>query len=70
MQTGPYLTITGNSSIGARRADVPGGDLLAPADQRNINDPVNKAAFPVAPNDRFAAAYPPRNLQMQVMLTF
>jgi hypothetical protein len=30
-QTGPYYTITGNTSIGTRRADYVGGDVLLPA---------------------------------------
>jgi hypothetical protein len=56
LQTGPYLTITGNTSIGGRRADYVGGSLLAPMDQRNINNWIDKAAFSVAPNDRFGNA--------------
>jgi hypothetical protein len=53
LQTGQYYTPTANTSIGVRRADYLGGDTLAPADQRNINNWINKAAFGSAPADRF-----------------
>ncbi|MDQ2900725.1 MAG: carboxypeptidase regulatory-like domain-containing protein, partial [Acidobacteriota bacterium] len=53
LQTGQYYTVTGNTSIGGRRADYLGGAALAPADQRNNNNWINKAAFAPAPNDRF-----------------
>lgn len=53
LQTGQYYTVTANTSIGGRRADYLGGDVLAPSDQRNINNWINKAAFGPAPNDRF-----------------
>ena len=57
-QTGAPLTITANTSIGARRADFLGGDPYLPASQRF--DPaspgvvrwLNPAAFAVAPESR------------------
>ena len=48
LQTGPYATITGNTSIGTRRANYLGGDVLAPEGQRNINNWINLNAFAVA----------------------
>lgn len=53
LQTGQYYSITGNTSIGVRRADYVGGDVLAPSGQRDINNWINKAAFASAPNDRY-----------------
>jgi hypothetical protein len=53
LQTGPYLTVTGQTSIGARRADYVGGDVLAPSGQQNVNNWINKAAFTIAPQDRY-----------------
>jgi hypothetical protein len=53
LQSGQYYTITGNTSIGSRRADYIGGDVLMPSGERNINNWINKAAFAPAPNDRF-----------------
>jgi hypothetical protein len=53
LQTGQYYTITGNTSIGTRRADYVGGPVLVPSDQRNINAWINKAAFAPAAADRF-----------------
>ncbi len=54
LQSGQYYTVTGDTSIGNRRADlIGGGDVLAPADQRNNNNWINKAAFVSAPDDRF-----------------
>ncbi|MDZ4801378.1 MAG: carboxypeptidase-like regulatory domain-containing protein [Bryobacteraceae bacterium] len=50
-QTGAPLTITANTSIGGRRADYLGGDVLAPIDERGPNNWLNKAAFGPAPND-------------------
>jgi hypothetical protein len=57
-QTGAPLTVTGTTSIGARRADFAGGDPYLPEDQRF--DPaspgtvryLNPAAFAVAPESR------------------
>jgi hypothetical protein len=53
LQTGQYYTVTGNTSIGNRRADYLGGDVLIPGSARNINNWVNKAAFGNAPDNRF-----------------
>ncbi len=53
LQTGQYYTISGNTAIGTRRADYIGGDVLVPSGDRNINNWINKAAFAVAPSDRF-----------------
>ena len=47
-QTGPYYTITGNTSIGTRRAVYLGGPVLAP--QFSVTTYVNPAAFAPAPN--------------------
>jgi hypothetical protein len=49
-QSGPYLTITGNTAIGTRRADYLGGPVL-------LTDPgpngwINPAAFAAAPDTR------------------
>ena len=52
LQTGQEYTVTGNSSIGGRRADFVGGDILIQGDARTINNWVNRAAFTNAPNDR------------------
>jgi hypothetical protein len=51
-QTGPYYTITGNTSTGVRRADYLGGDVLADADLRSVGNYINRAAFAAAPNTR------------------
>ncbi len=53
LQSGQYYTVRGNTSIGGRRADYLGGNVLTPGGERNINNWINKAAFGVAPNDRF-----------------
>jgi hypothetical protein len=50
LQTGPYLTVTGNTSTGTRRADYVGGSIY-PTDQ-GVNDWVNAAAFITAPAGR------------------
>ncbi len=55
-QTGAPLTPSGNTSIGGRRADYIGGDVLLPPDQRGPNAWINEAAFAVAPNDRLGNA--------------
>jgi hypothetical protein len=52
-QTGQYLTPTGNSSIGGRRADATGQDVKGP---RTINEWFNTAAFVNPPNDRRGTA--------------
>lgn len=48
LQTGSYATVTGNTSIGTRRANYLGGDILAPEGQRNINNWINRNAFAIA----------------------
>jgi len=54
-QTGPYLTVTGTSSIGGRRADYLGGEVNVQGD-----DPIirwfNTAAFTRPPDDRRGTA--------------
>ena len=52
-QTGQYLTPTGNSSIGGRRADATGQDVKGPG---TINEWFNTAAFVNPPNDRRGTA--------------
>jgi hypothetical protein len=49
-QSGQYLTPTGNTSIGTRRADYLGGDIGI--DNRDENQWFNTAAFAAAPEDR------------------
>ncbi len=51
-QTGAPLTVSANTSIGGRRADYLGGDVLVPADERGANLWLNPAAFGPAANDR------------------
>ena len=58
LQSGQYYTVTGNTSIGGRRADYVGGDVLAPSGERTINNWINKAAFASAPNNRFGNTGP------------
>ena len=48
-QSGPYYTITGNTSTGVRRADYLGGPVLMPDGKRTVNQYLNPAAF--APGD-------------------
>ena len=50
-QSGQAYTVTANTSIGGRRAEYLGGDVLAPGDLRGPNNWLNKAAFGPAPND-------------------
>ena len=49
-QSGQYLTINGNTSIGQRRADYLGGPVLVP--NPGPNGWINPAAFAVAPDTR------------------
>jgi hypothetical protein len=49
LQTGPYSTVTGSTSISTRRADYLGGNIYATSGQ-NINNWLNKAAFATASN--------------------
>ncbi|HEY6375256.1 MAG TPA: carboxypeptidase regulatory-like domain-containing protein, partial [Edaphobacter sp.] len=51
-QSGPYYTITGNTSTGNRRADYVGGPYLVQSG-RNANGYINTAAFKAAPDTRF-----------------
>ncbi len=51
-QSGPYYSITGNTSTGTRRADFVGGPYLVQSG-RNANNYINKAAFKAAPDTRF-----------------
>ncbi len=52
LQTGQYYSISGNTSIGTRRADYLGGDLLVEKELRSNNAWINKTAFRTAPVDR------------------
>ena len=49
-QSGPYLTVTGNTAIGTRRADYIGGPVLL--DNPGPNGWINPAAFAAAPATR------------------
>jgi hypothetical protein len=51
LQTGQYYTVSGTTSIGGRRGDYVGGDVLV--GDGNINNWINKAAFAIAPDNRF-----------------
>ena len=51
LQTGQYYTPTANTTIGGRRADYLGGQVLN--DNRTINNWINLAAFGPAPNNGF-----------------
>jgi hypothetical protein len=52
-QSGPYLTPTGNSSIGGRRAEYLGGEIDIDGDERRW---FNTAAFSNPPEDRRGSA--------------
>jgi hypothetical protein len=56
VQSGPYLTVTGSTSIGARRADYLGGDVSLPSDQQSADKWFNTAAFAAAPDNRLGTA--------------
>jgi hypothetical protein len=56
IQSGDYITITGNTSIGERRADYLGGPIALPSSERNENRWFNTAAFATAPDDRRGTA--------------
>jgi hypothetical protein len=56
LQTGQYYTVTGNTSIGGRRADYVGGEVLVDESTRTINNWVNRAVFANAPDNRFGNA--------------
>jgi hypothetical protein len=51
-QSGQYLTVTGNTSIGTRRADYVGGDIDLPSGQRSSARWFNTTAFAPAPDTR------------------
>lgn len=51
LQSGPYLTVTGNTSTGTRRSDYLGGAIY-PSNQ-TVNDWVNASAFSTAPASRY-----------------
>ncbi len=51
-QSGPYLSVIGNTSIGSRRADYIGGPVQLSGDQRTIAHWFNTAAFKPAPDSR------------------
>jgi hypothetical protein len=55
LQTGPYLTVTGNTATGTRRADYIGGSLI-PSGVQDVNNWINKAAFAAAPNGRWGTS--------------
>jgi hypothetical protein len=69
LQTGQYYTVTGNTSIGNRRADYLGGDILVAGSARNINNWVNKAVFANAPDNRFGNE-PVGNVQAPGLQTY
>ena len=56
LQSGQYYTVTGNTSIGGRRADYLGGNILVSGSAQSINNWVNRAAFASAPDNRFGNA--------------
>jgi hypothetical protein len=51
-QTGPYLTVNANTSIGGRRADYLGGPIALADAERGAERWFNTAAFGPAPEDR------------------
>jgi hypothetical protein len=51
-QSGAYFTVTGNTSIGTRRADYLGGEVLVPNGERTATSWINRAAFAPAPDTR------------------
>jgi hypothetical protein len=57
LQSGALLTVTGDTSIGNRRADYVGGEVRLPSDERSADRFFNTAAFAPAPNDRRGTAW-------------
>jgi Carboxypeptidase regulatory-like domain len=55
-QSGNQFTVTGNTSIGTRRADYVGGEIEVPEDERTVNRWFNTGAFAVAPESRLGTA--------------
>ena len=51
-QTGQYLTVNANTSIGGRRADYLGGEIALPDSERGQDRWFNTEAFGPAPEDR------------------
>ena len=51
-QSGQYLTVTGNTSIGTRRADYLGGEIDLPSDERSTAQWFNTDAFGPASDTR------------------
>lgn len=56
VQSGQFFTVTGNSSIGNRRADYVGGEVLIPNGERSPTGWVNRAAFANPPDTRRGTA--------------
>lgn len=56
LQAGAYFTPVGNTSLGSRRADYLGGNVLIPNGQRSQASWVNRAAFAAAPDTRRGTA--------------
>ncbi len=69
LQTGQYYTVTGNTSIGGRRADYLGGDVLVTGGAQTINNWINRAAFASAPDNRFGNE-PVGNVQAPGLQTY
>jgi hypothetical protein len=69
LQSGQYYTVTGNTSIGGRRADYVGGDVLVIGAAQSINNWVNRAAFANAPDNRFGNA-PVGNVEAPGLQTY
>jgi hypothetical protein len=55
-QSGPYLTPTGNTSIGTRRSDYLGGVVILPTEERSVDRWFNTAAFANAPDGRLGTS--------------
>ncbi|HVF86915.1 MAG TPA: carboxypeptidase-like regulatory domain-containing protein [Pyrinomonadaceae bacterium] len=55
-QTGQYLTPSGGTSTGGRRADYIGGDVNLPNGERSVSQWFNTAAFRQAPDGRPGSA--------------
>lgn len=55
-QSGNQFTVTGNTSIGNRRADYLGGEIELPRDQRTVNRWFNTDVFAAAPESRRGTA--------------
>jgi hypothetical protein len=55
-QSGNQFTVTGNTAIGARRADYLGGEIELPGDERTVDRWFNTEAFAAAPESRRGTA--------------